>query len=235
MHSLPFLDDQLWFPHPDTALDEPNGLLALGGDLSPERLLLAYQNGIFPWFNEGEPPLWWSPAPRMVLFPAEIKISRSLKKRLRRGDFDLSMNHAFAEVIGLCAQVRQNKEGTWISPAMQKAYLRLHQMGYAHSIEVWQAGQLVGGLYGLNLGEVFFGESMFSLVSDASKVALASLANWMQRHAPQGLIDCQVYSDHLASLGAREIERDAFLHTLALRVPQAHWIAQDLNWELVWP
>lgn len=207
------LDDKLWFPGVHLALDEPNGLLAFGGDLSAERLLLAYSQGIFPWFSEGEPILWWSPAPRMVLFPKQIKIHRSLRKRLKRGDFQITFDQDFAQVIALCAQLRQNREGTWITPEMQAAYLELHQRGFAHSVEVWQGAELVGGLYGLALGQVFFGESMFSRVSDASKVALVALAQRLDALNFE-LIDCQVYSPHLASLGAREIERDEFLRFL---------------------
>lgn len=206
------LDNELWFPSPNLALDEPNGLLAFGGDLSAERILVAYQRGIFPWFNEGEPPLWWSPAPRMVLYPEEIKISRSLNKRLRRQEFQISFNSCFAEVIEQCALLRATS-GTWITPEMQTAYNQLHQQGYAHSAEVWQDGQLVGGLYGLALGGVFFGESMFSKVSDASKVALVKLTQHLQEQGFK-LIDCQVYTNHLASLGAREISRELFLQTL---------------------
>lgn len=207
------LDETLWFPSPHLALKEPNGLLAFGGDLSPERLLSAYQQGIFPWFNEGEPPLWWSPAPRMVLFPAEVRISRSLGKRLRRGDFNLTLDQCFNQVIHQCARLRENTTGTWITPEMESAYNQLHQRGYAHSVEAWQEGKLVGGLYGLALGKVFFGESMFSTVSDASKACLVYLAQRLQEQDFQ-LIDCQVYSDHLASLGAREIPRDEFLSYL---------------------
>lgn len=207
------LDDELWFPPADLALDEPNGLLAFGGDLSPERLLLAYRQGIFPWFSEGEPILWWSPAPRMVLFPEQIKIRRSLRKRLKRNDFQWTFDQDFEQVIRLCAQLRQDQEGTWITDAMQAAYIALHQSGFAHSVEVWQEGRLVGGLYGLALGRVFFGESMFSRVSDASKVALVGLAQQLEA-LNFIMIDCQVYSDHLASLGAQEIERDEFLSLL---------------------
>ena len=207
------LDETLWFPSPHLALKEPNGLLAFGGDLSPERLLCAYQQGIFPWFNEGEPPLWWSPAPRMVLFPAEVRVSRSLKKRLKCGDFTLTMNQCFDRVIHQCARLREATTGTWITPEMESAYNQLHQQGYAHSVEAWQQGELVGGLYGLALGKVFFGESMFSTVSDASKACLVYLAQQLQEQDFK-LIDCQVYSDHLASMGAREIARDEFLSYL---------------------
>lgn len=208
------LDNALWFPSPNLALTDPNGLLAFGGDLSAERLLLAYQQGIFPWFNEGEPPLWWSPAPRMVLYPADIKISRSLNKRLKRDEFQISFDTCFAEVINQCAISRQATTGTWITADMQAAYTQLHQQGYAHSVEVWQNGQLVGGLYGLALGGVFFGESMFSQVTDASKVALVKLSQHLQQQG-FSLIDCQVYTPHLASLGAAEISRELFLQTLA--------------------
>lgn len=208
------LDKTLWFPSPNLALKEPNGLLAFGGDLSPERLLLAYEQGIFPWFNEDEPPLWWSPAPRMVLYPADIKISRSLNKRLKREEFQISFDTCFAKVINQCAISRQATTGTWISADIQTAYNQLHQQGYAHSVEVWQDKQLVGGLYGLALGGIFFGESMFSQVSDASKIALVKLSQHLQQQG-FSLIDCQVYSDHLASLGAAEISRELFLQTLA--------------------
>lgn len=208
------LDKTLWFPSPNLALKEPNGLLAFGGDLSPERLLLAYQQGIFPWFNEDEPPLWWSPAPRMVLYPTDIKISRSLNKRLKREEFQISFDTCFAQVINQCAISRQATTGTWISADIQTAYNQLHQQGYAHSVEVWQDKQLVGGLYGLALGGIFFGESMFSKVSDASKIALVKLSQHLQQQG-FSLIDCQVYSDHLASLGAAQISRELFLHTLA--------------------
>lgn len=204
------LDDELWFPPVHLALQEPNGLLAFGGDLQPERLLLAYSKGIFPWFSEGEPILWWSPAPRMVLFPKEIKISRSLRKRLKKDELRVTFNRQFAQVIHLCAELRQNREGTWISSEMKKAYTDLHHQGKAHSVEVWQENELVGGLYGLALGKVFFGESMFSRVSDASKVALVALARRLEA-LEFDLIDCQVYSPHLASLGAREIGREEFL------------------------
>ncbi|HKM15423.1 MAG TPA: leucyl/phenylalanyl-tRNA--protein transferase [Marinospirillum sp.] len=208
------LDKTLWFPSPNLALKEPNGLLAFGGDLSPERLLLAYEQGIFPWFNEDEPPLWWSPAPRMVLYPTDIKISRSLNKRLKREEFQISFDTCFAQVINQCAISRQATTGTWISADIQTAYNQLHQQGYAHSVEVWQDKQLVGGLYGLALGGIFFGESMFSKVSDASKIALVKLSQHLQQQG-FSLIDCQVYSDHLASLGAAQISRELFLHTLA--------------------
>ena len=211
------LDSELWFPSPRLALQEPRGLLAVGGDLSPQRLLLAYRQGIFPWYSQGEPLLWWAPAPRMVLYPDAIKISRSLGKRLRRQDFALSWNRCFAQVIHACAASWAKQDGTWITPEMQEAYINLHQLGYAHSVEVWQDEQLVGGLYGIALGGVFFGESMFSRVSDASKVALVTLAQHLEQ-VGFGLIDCQVYSPHLASMGAQEIEREVFLASLQMQV-----------------
>lgn len=213
MHEIWQLDERLWFPSPTLALEEPRGLLAIGGDLSPERLKLAYRQGIFPWFSEGEPLLWWSPAPRMVLFPSAIKVSRSLKKRLRREDFQVTVNQDFDRVIHWCKTLRQNREGTWITAEMLQAYQQLHRQGIAHSVEVWQKEELVGGLYGLALGRVFFGESMFSRVSDASKVALVTLARRLER-LEFDLIDCQVYSPHLASLGAKEIDRNEFLSLL---------------------
>lgn len=208
------LDESLWFPSPHQALAEPNGLLAVGGDLSAERLLLAYRSGIFPWFNEDEPPLWWSPNPRMVLYPEHIKVSRSLGKRLKRGDFELTLDRCFDQVIHSCASLREHTTGTWITPAMETAYNELHQRGYAHSVEAWQDGKLVGGLYGLALGGLFFGESMFSRATDASKAALVFLARHLHARGFR-LIDCQVYSAHLASLGAQPIPRASFLQELA--------------------
>ncbi|MBE0596007.1 MAG: leucyl/phenylalanyl-tRNA--protein transferase, partial [Desulfuromonadales bacterium] len=168
------LIDQPVFPLP--ALAEPDGLLAVGGDLSPARLLLAYSTGIFPWYNEGDPILWWSPDPRCIFEPAEVRISRSLAKTLRRGTFSVTYDRAFAEVIAACAKTRREGEGTWLSPSMQAAFIRLHELGYAHSVEVWCEGTLAGGLYGVGLGRCFFGESMFHRVTDASKVAVVTLA-----------------------------------------------------------
>ena len=205
--------DNLHFPDPATALEDPNGLLALGGDLSPERLLAAYQRGIFPWYEEGHPILWWSPDPRMVLFPDELHISRSLRKTLQKARLRVTANQAFGEVIRQCAGKRHNARGTWITQAMQEAYNRLHALGYAHSVEVWQDGVLAGGLYGLAIGRVYFGESMFSHVDNASKIAFAHLVKHLQAWDYE-LIDCQVSSEHLASLGAREISRTQFLSLL---------------------
>jgi leucyl/phenylalanyl-tRNA--protein transferase len=201
------------FPDVHEALVEPNGLLAVGGCLSPQRLKNAYRRGIFPWYGEGEPILWWSPDPRLVLFPEALKVSRSLRKTLRKGEFRFSFDARFAEVIEACAAPRAYATGTWIMPQMMRAYTDFHRLGFAHSFEAWQGGRLVGGLYGVAIGRVFFGESMFHRVSDASKAAFAfaveSLKQWGYR-----LIDCQVYTDHLASLGAREISRAEFIGLL---------------------
>jgi len=197
------------FPRVEQALDEPNGLLAVGGDLKPERLLAAYRRGIFPWYSRGQPILWWSPDPRTVLFPDALHVSRSLRKRLRQGRYALSVDTAFAQVIKGCAAPRARQPGTWITPEMELAYCRLHALGRARSIECWAAGELVGGLYGVALGRVFFGESMFSRRSDASKVALAHLCT-----LGYALIDCQLPSAHLARLGAVTLPRRRFLRLL---------------------
>ncbi|KAA0016296.1 leucyl/phenylalanyl-tRNA--protein transferase [Salinicola corii] len=215
---LPWLPPHLVaFPPVSQALDEPDGLLAAGGGLTPEWLLSAYRQGIFPWYSEGQPILWWSPDPRMVLFPEEIRIRRSLAKRLRNGGFAVTFDHAFERVITTCAETRADAEGTWIDDAMRQTYLDLHHMGYAHSVEVWQAETLVGGLYGLSIGRVFFGESMFSRVPDASKVALVQLARRLQHH-DFTLIDCQMHTPHLASMGARDIARHRFIGYLEQNV-----------------
>lgn len=197
------------FPDVELAETEPNGLLAVGGDLSDERLINAYRHGIFPWYSEGQPILWWSPDPRTVIFPDELKVSRSLRKTIRKGHFKVTVDHAFSQVVRRCAEPRPDQDGTWLLPEMQLSYLRLHRAGLAHSIEVWKDDELVGGLYGIALGRVFFGESMFSRVTDASKVALVHLVN-LTREWGFRLIDCQVYSSHLISLGAREISRREF-------------------------
>ncbi len=201
------------FPPVENALREPNGLLAVGGDLSPQRLLEAYSKGIFPWFNADEPILWWSPNPRMVLFPEEIKISRSLRKTLKKEHYQIRTDDSFTQVMHACASPRKGQAGTWIHPKMIAAYTALHEMGLAHCVETWMDGELVGGLYGVALGKVFFGESMFSYVPDASKIALVHLAKQLQRRE-FGLIDCQVKTDHLTSLGAREISRCEFSQQL---------------------
>jgi len=198
------------FPDVDVALEEPNGLLALGGDLTPERLLYAYAHGIFPWYSDDQPILWWSPDPRMVLEPSQMRISRSLRRRLRRGDYTVTMNQVFRRVVNGCAAPRASQTGTWIVPEMVDAYSRLHELGHAHSVECWHDGTLVGGLYGVAIGRVFFGESMFSLLPDASKVALAHLCR-----LDFALIDCQLPSEHLARLGARTLPRKAFCARVA--------------------
>jgi leucyl/phenylalanyl-tRNA---protein transferase len=198
-----------WFPPLEQALEEPAGLLAAGGDLSPERLIAAYRNGIFPWYSPGQPVLWWSPDPRAVLFPEEFRCRRSLEKTLRNGGFTVSVDRDFAGVIDGCAAPRAASPGTWITVEMRAAYLELHRLGCGHSIEAWRAGALVGGLYGVRLGGVFFGESMFSRARDASKAALAHLVALCRRNAIAA-IDCQLPSRHLASLGARTIPRARF-------------------------
>jgi len=210
-----------FFPPVETALAEPNGLLAMGGDLSPERLLDAYRHGIFPWFNSGDPILWWSPDPRMVLVPGDIRVTRSLARRIRNAGFEVRVDTAFADVMRACAKLREDAGGTWISPAMVAAYTRLFDAGYAHSVETWRDGQLVGGLYGVAIGGMFYGESMFSREADASKVALVRLARQLQQWG-FGLIDCQMETAHLASLGARTLPRAAFTARLAELVKLPH-------------
>lgn len=203
---IPWLDGNAPFPPVESALRRPNGLLCAGGDLSPERLVDAYRHGIFPWFSEGEPILWWSPDPRMVLIPQELKISRSLARTLRRGHYEIRLDTAFPAVIRECSLPRPGQDGTWITAEMQQAYDRLHELGYAHSVETWIDGQLAGGLYGMAIGRTFYGESMFSRVTDASKIALAHLARHLERMG-FAVIDCQMKTAHLVSLGAREIRR----------------------------
>ncbi len=203
----------LEFPDPQTALRQPNGLLAIGGDLSPERLISAYRRGIFPWYEDPQPILWWSPTPRAVLVPGQLHISRSLRKVINSGRFSAAIDSDFSRVLECCANVDQRREGTWITPAMSRAYNTLFEMGYAHSIEIRYQGELVGGLYGIALGQVFYGESMFSLHSNASKVALFVLSETLQQRGGQ-LIDCQVMSDHLRSMGAQGWSRDDFMSAL---------------------
>lgn len=206
---IPWLERNEPFPRLETALVEPNGLLAAGGDLSVARLRAAYARGIFPWFNPGDPILWWSPDPRMVLFPDELRVRRSLRKRLRRGGYEIRVNSAFRDVVRACAGPRDGQPGTWITNDMVEAYCALHAAGCAHSVETWIAGELVGGLYGIALGKAFFGESMFTRTSDASKIAFVHLVTQLGRW-DFGLIDCQMRTDHLASFGAREIPRTQF-------------------------
>lgn len=207
------LDDRLWFPCAADALDEPNGLLAIGGDLSPARLSLAYRSGIFPWYGQHHPILWWSPDPRCVLRPEALHISRSLQKRLKRQDLVVTLNTAFHAVVDGCAGPRRDTDDTWITTELKQSYAFLHHSGMAHSVEVWKEGQLAGGLYGISIGQLFCGESMFSAQRDCSKVAMVALCQHFQRHGGK-LIDCQMQTDHLGSLGAQECPRDAFLEML---------------------
>lgn len=207
---IPYLESDDPFPPVDLALRDPNGLLAAGADLSPARLIDAYAKGIFPWFNEDDPVLWWSPDPRMILPVDEVHVSRSLQKTIRARKFRVSADTAFDAVVAGCAAPRPDQNGTWITPDMAEAYARLFSLGYAHSIESWLDDDLVGGLYGVALGRMFFGESMFSRASDASKVALALLARQLGRWGFR-IIDCQMSTGHLASLGARDISRALFL------------------------
>lgn len=208
---IPWLDSANTFPPLELALTEPNGLLCAGGDLSPQRIVQAYRQGIFPWFSDGEPILWWSPDPRMVLFPSEFRISRSLRRTLRAKDYRIRLDGDFPAVIDACARTRrEGQAGTWITAEMQAAYCTLFALGFAHSVEVRVKDKLVGGLYGLAIGKMFYGESMFSHATDASKIALAHLARFLGEQE-FGLIDCQMTTPHLASLGAREISRDDFL------------------------
>lgn len=216
---IPWLLPEPVFPPVDTALTEPNGLLAAGGDLSSGRLLSAYRRGIFPWYSPGEPILWWSPDPRMVLFPDRLKISRSLAKVLRNRSYLVTLDTAFDRVIAACADTpRAGQRGTWISAEMQAAYQQLHAQGHAHSIETWMDGELAGGLYGVAIGRVFYGESMFSWRTDASKIALAHLCTHVGRLG-FGIIDCQMETSHLASLGASPIPRSEFVARLRQLTP----------------
>lgn len=211
MSSITWLEDNNnQFPPVELALKEPDGLLAAGGNLSPDLLLTAYRKGIFPWYSEGQPILWWSPDPRCVLFPEKLKISRSLRKSLNKKIYNVRQNTAFRDVMLACAEPRRGEEGTWITYAMLEAYCTLNKLGHAHSIECWRDEQLVGGLYGVRIGDVFFGESMFSRETDTSKIALEYLCNTIE---PK-LIDVQVYSDHMASLGAELIPRSEFINYL---------------------
>ncbi len=207
-----FLTPELYFP--PASETSPEGIIAVGGDLSPERLLLAYQNGIFPWYNEDEPILWWCPEERMVLFFENLRITKSMRNVLNRNEFQVTFNTAFKEVISNCQQSpRKDQDGTWISDDIMDAYCKLHELGYAKSVEVWKNNELVGGLYGIDLGDVFCGESMFSKVPNASKVAFIHLAKQLEM-ANYKILDCQVYNDHLDTLGCIEIDRDDFLMIL---------------------
>ena len=227
---IPWLSPDDRFPPVERALEEPNGLLAAGADLSLPRLLDAYRSGIFPWYSEGQPLLWWSPDPRMVLFPPELKLARSLKKRLARRDYEMRTNTAFEAVIRACAAPRAGQDGTWITEEVVAAYTRLNRAGHAHSVETWIDGELAGGLYGVAIGRAFFGESMFTAAPDASKIALAHLVRQLER-AGCGMIDCQMRTAHLARFGAREIPRGEFIRKLAelVNYPQSEreWRLDD--------
>ncbi len=226
---IPWLDSTDDFPPLERALRDPNGLLCAGGDLSPQRILTAYRRGIFPWFSPGDPILWWSPDPRMILVPDELRIARALRKALRRDDYRIRLDNDFAAVIRACAAVpRKGQQGTWISGEMQAAYRHLHELGYAHSVETWVDDRLAGGLYGVAIGAMFYGESMFAHVTDASKIALVHLVGYLKENG-FGLIDCQMATPHLASLGAREISRRAFVASVrrlgSESIPPGRWPA----------
>jgi leucyl/phenylalanyl-tRNA--protein transferase len=211
---IPWLDAHAPFPPVSLALEEPNGLLAAGGSLSVPRLLDAYRHGIFPWYSDGQPLLWWSPDPRMVLEPRAFRLSRSLRRRLRRRDYEVRVDTCYVEVMQACAAPRAGQAGTWITDDMSRAYEALHALGIAHSVETWIDGTLAGGLYGVALGRMFFGESMFTRATDASKIALAHLVRQLDRWG-YGLIDCQMETTHLASLGAGPIPRGEFMRKLS--------------------
>ncbi len=213
LYKMVVLNDKLVFPPVEMAT--PEGIIAIGGDLGTERLLLAYRSGIFPWYNQDEPIVWWSPDPRFVLFPDKLRVTKSMQSVLNNGSFRFTINRAFSKVLQNCKTItRQGQEGTWITPAIEQAYTKLHELGYAHSAEAWMNGELAGGLYGIRLGNVFFGESMFSKVSNASKFAFINYVHQLQKEKVT-LIDCQVYTAHLESLGAKMIERNRFMVLLA--------------------
>ena len=226
MLQLTWLDQELYFPDLGLAFEEPDGLLAAGGDLSVDRLLLAYSTGIFPWYDDTQPIMWWSPNPRSVLLPEKLHISRSLKKTIKKSLFTVTFDTAFEEVISACADSRKYAEGTWITQEMLNAYTNLYEQGFAHSVEVWQHDKLVGGLYGLALGKVFFGESMFSRSSDASKVGFVHLVEHLKKCSFQ-LIDCQVESEYMNSFGAELMGRQAFKATLDELISDA----RSSNWQ----
>ena len=229
---LPWLkSNDLTFPALESARKSPNGLLAAGGDLSVERLIKAYRHGCFPWFDSQQPIFWWSPDPRTVILPDQFHLARSLRKKIRQQHFQVTLNKNFQQVIEGCAEPRAAEGETWITEEMQAAYLALHQQGFAHSIEVWQQQQLVGGLYGIAMGKLFFGESMFSRQTDSSKVGFATLVSHLLAHDFK-LIDCQVHTDHLASFGAQSIARAQFADFLANYADQSSsmdWSARDLE------
>ena len=228
MSTIPWLDpDSLHFPDVSQALDDPNGLLSVGGDLSPARLLEAYQHGIFPWYESPQPILWWSPSPRAVLLPDGVHINRSLRKTLKRGGYRVTADGAFEDVVSACAELSPKRPGTWITRDMRRAYQRMFELGWAHSIEVWYGDELAGGLYGLAIGRVFFGESMFSRRRDGSKIALVHLCQLLQTRGFV-LIDCQVGNDYLYSMGAQDMEREEFQdilqrHAVVADTPREAW------------
>lgn len=227
LHWLDPRDPHQSFPPPHLAMRDPSGLLAIGGDLSVPRLLRAYSQGIFPWYNPDEPILWWCPDPRTVLRPDGLLVSRSLRKSIRRADYAVTLDRSFTEVLNGCAGHRSKSRGTWLGPDMRQAYIELHHQGHAHSVEVWREGSLIGGLYGVAVGRIFFGESMFSRADDASKIALYYLCEQLKAWNFD-LIDCQISSEHLLTLGAQELDRDAFLMRLAQAVRRpgfvGHWL-----------
>jgi leucyl/phenylalanyl-tRNA--protein transferase len=219
------------FPPLEYALSEPNGLIAIGGDLRPERLLQAYRSGIFPWFNDGQPIMWWSPDPRMVLYPTDFHASRSLRKSVKKNLYRISFDQAFSTVIHQCSQPRPYARDTWITDSMKEAYLQLHLLGHAHSVEIWSDKKLVGGLYGIAIGKAFFGESMFSLATDVSKMAFLALSRFATEQGFE-MIDCQVYSEHLQTLGAHKISREKFsrkLQQLIVKADSTEWNRQSLD------
>ena len=221
------------YPFPDPAVAPGDGPLAIGGDLEPGRILAAYRRGIFPWYAPGEPILWWSPDPRLLLYPGELKVSRSLRRVLRRGEYRVRFDRDFSAVIEACATIeRTGQEGTWITPEMRRAYEELHRLGYAHSVEVYREGELVGGLYGIALGGAFFGESMFSRLPDTSKVALKALSD-LSRKKGYYFIDCQVVTEHLLRMGARAVTRERFLAQLdeAMDLPDEAGSWSNISWE----
>lgn len=224
--------DTAVFPHVDSALSSPDGLLAMGGDLSPQRIINAYKNGIFPWFSDGEPILWWSPSNRATIAPLQCHISKSMKRLINKNIFKITINNDFEKVIKACAKPRQTQAETWINDSMIEAYIKLHSKGVAHSIEVWQSGKLVGGLYGVCIGRVFCGESMFSLESNSSKIAFIAL-NKHFKDFNGGLIDCQMQTEHLQSLGVQEKSRQEFINQLKeyshKQLIDGCWLSQEIN------
>ncbi|MEZ9234358.1 MULTISPECIES: leucyl/phenylalanyl-tRNA--protein transferase [Shewanella] len=235
MNSLSYLNHLPQFPDPMQALDEPNGLLAVGGDLSPTRLVEAYYQGIFPWFNDDDPILWWSPHPRAVFTPQTQPLNKTMRKCLKKSTWRFTINHAFAEVIKACSEPRASEQGTWISSDIQNAYIKLHSLGKAHSIEVWDDKTLVGGLYGIAVGSVFCGESMFHRQTNASKAAFAMLNQHIAKHGFK-LIDAQIMNPHLENLGAKPVPRNEFLQTLKqLRnqvIDNQAWVTQEVYFDI---